>query len=68
MINKNEAAGKAEQAKGAVKEKLGEWTDNPDLEAEGEVDQASGKVRETAGKVQRKAEDVVADVKKGFDR
>lgn len=68
MINKNEAAGKAEQAKGTVKEKVGEWTNNPDLEAEGEVDQASGKLRETAGKVQHKAEDVVDDVKKGLDR
>ena len=68
MINKNEAAGKAEQLKGAAKEKVGEWTNDPDLEAEGEVDQAAGKVRETAGTVQRKTEDVIADVKKGLDR
>jgi len=68
MINKNEAAGKAEQLKGAAKEKVGEWTNDPDLEAEGEVDQASGEVRETAGKVQRKAEDVVNDLKKSVNR
>lgn len=68
MINKNEAAGKVEQVKGAAKEKVGEWTNDPDLEAEGEVDQAAGKVRETAGKVQHKAEDVIDDVKKGLDR
>ena len=68
MINKNEAAGKAEQLKGAAKEKVGEWTNDPDLEAEGEVDQATGKVRETAGKVQHKADDVIDDVKKGLDR
>lgn len=68
MINKNEAAGKAEQLKGAAKEKIGEWTNDPDLEAEGEVDQATGKVRETAGKVQHKVDDVIDDVKKGLDR
>ena len=27
MINKDEAAGKLEQGKGVVKEKVGEWTD-----------------------------------------
>jgi uncharacterized protein YjbJ (UPF0337 family) len=68
MVNKNEAAGKAEQVKGSVKEKVGEWTNDPDLEVEGEADQASGKVRETAGKVQRKAEDAVDEIRKGLDR
>jgi uncharacterized protein YjbJ (UPF0337 family) len=68
MVNKNEAAGKAEQVKGSVKQKVGEWTNDPDLEVEGEADQASGKVRETAGKVQRKAEDAVDEIRKGLDR
>ncbi|MCC7123867.1 MAG: CsbD family protein [Acidobacteria bacterium] len=50
-------AGKAEQMKGAAKEKVGEWTDNPDLEAEGVGDQAAGKARETVGTAKRKAEE-----------
>lgn len=29
MINKDEAAGKAEQLKGKVKDKVGEWTNDP---------------------------------------
>ncbi len=61
-------AGKAEQAKGNVKEKVGEWTKDRDLEAEGHADQASGKIRETAGTVKRKAGDAVDEVRKHLDR
>ncbi len=68
MINKDEAAGKAEQLEGKVKEKVGEWTNDPDLEAEGQVDQVAGKVQESAGTVKRKLEDVVDEVKRGLDR
>ncbi len=57
MINKDEVAGKAEQLKGQAKEKVGEWTDNPDLEAEGVGDQAAGKARETVGTAKRKVEE-----------
>jgi len=68
MINKDEAAGKAEQAKGSVKEKVGEWTDNPDLEAEGTADKAAGHVREKAGTVERKTDEAVDEVKKHLPR
>jgi uncharacterized protein YjbJ (UPF0337 family) len=68
VMNKNEAAGKAEQAKGAVKEKVGEWTGNKDLETSGNVDQVKGKVRETAGTVERKVDEAVDDVKEENDR
>ena len=37
MINKDEAAGKIEQGKGAIKEKVGEWTGDAELETEGFV-------------------------------
>jgi len=56
-VHKDELKGKAEQAKGKVKDKVGEWTDNPDLEAEGEAEQVGGKVRETGGTVQRKVDE-----------
>lgn len=68
MINKDEAAGKVEQAKGKVKDKVGEWTDNPDLEAEGEADQVAGKVRETLGTAKRKADEAVDEVKSRLNR
>ena len=67
-MNKDEMAGKAEQAKGNVKETVGEWTKDRDLEAEGHADQASGKIRETAGTVKRKAGDAVDEVRKHLDR
>ena len=68
MINKDEAAGKIEQAKGVAKEKVGEWTNDPDLEAEGEVDQLTGKARETTGKVARKTGEAIDEVKKHLTR
>jgi uncharacterized protein YjbJ (UPF0337 family) len=68
MINKDEAAGKLEQGKGAAKQKVGEWTNDPDLEAEGAADQAAGEVRETAGTVKRKVEDVADEIKERLPR
>jgi uncharacterized protein YjbJ (UPF0337 family) len=58
-MNKNEMAGKAEQAKGTVKQKVGEWTGNDDLEASGRVDQVKGKVREVVGTAERKVDETV---------
>lgn len=67
-MNKDEIKGKAEQVKGTVKEKAGEWTNDPELEAEGVVDQATGKVRENVGAAKRKAEEVVDEVTKDRTR
>jgi uncharacterized protein YjbJ (UPF0337 family) len=44
-------AGKADQAKGRVKEAAGALTDNERLKREGKIDQAAGKVKDAAGKV-----------------
>ena len=68
MINKDEAAGKIEQGKGVVKEKVGEWTGDADLEAEGVADQAAGTVREKTGTVERKVNETVESVKKNLSR
>ena len=68
MINKDEAAGKLEHGKGVVKEKVGEWTGDADLEAEGVADQVAGKVREKAGTVERKIDETVDSVKKNLNR
>jgi uncharacterized protein YjbJ (UPF0337 family) len=68
MLNKDEVKGKAEQVKGIVKEKAGQWTGDEDLEAEGIVDQATGKVREATGEAKRRVEETVADIKKAATR
>ena len=68
MINKDEAAGKMEKGKGVVKEKVGEWTGDADLEAEGVADQAAGTVREKTGTVERKVNETVESVKKNLSR
>ena len=57
--NKDEAEGKWEQVKGTVKEKVGEFTGDRDLEAEGEVQNAEGEGQETWGKFKRGVGDAV---------
>ncbi len=51
--NKDEIKGKWEQVKGTVKDKVGEITNDRDLEAEGEVQNAKGETQETWGKFKR---------------
>jgi len=57
--NKDEVEGKWEQAKGWVKDKAGEVTNDPELEAEGEAQRAAGKGEESWGKVKRGVGDAV---------
>ena len=54
MRNKDEVKGKGKQIKGAIKDKIGEVTNNPRLEAEGEAERLQGQVQETVGKGRRK--------------
>jgi len=61
-MDRDEIKGKVDRAKGYVKDKAGEITNNPDLEAEGEADQAEGTVREGFGTAKRKVKDTVDDV------
>jgi uncharacterized protein YjbJ (UPF0337 family) len=68
MINKDEAAGKIEQGKGTIKEKVGEWTGDAELETEGQADQVAGHVREKAGTVERKVDETVDELKKNLNR
>jgi uncharacterized protein YjbJ (UPF0337 family) len=64
-MNKDELKGKAKQAKGTVKEKAGELTDSPDLQAEGAVDRAGGKVQEGFGAAKRKVSEGIEDITDG---
>jgi uncharacterized protein YjbJ (UPF0337 family) len=54
---KDKTQGKVGQAVGKVKEKVGQATDNPDMEEEG-----------TAEKLKGKVQDKVGDVKKVFEK
>jgi uncharacterized protein YjbJ (UPF0337 family) len=58
-MNKDEIKGKAEKAKGYVKEKAGELIDDPELEAEGEAERAGGELREGYGKAKRKVGEAI---------
>jgi uncharacterized protein YjbJ (UPF0337 family) len=62
-MDKDEIKGKAEQAKGFVKEKIGQATNDPDLEAEGTVERGAGKVREGVGQVKDKAKRAIDELK-----
>ena len=50
---KDEVAGKIHEVKGAVKEKVGKLTNDPDLEAEGAVEKVAGKVQKKVGQVKK---------------
>jgi uncharacterized protein YjbJ (UPF0337 family) len=60
--NHDEMEGKWEQAKGWVKDKAGEATNDQDLEAEGEAQNAGGHVQEGWGKLKRGVGDAVESV------
>lgn len=49
----DKATGKLHEVKGAIKEKVGEVTNNPDLEAEGRAEENAGKVQKWIGKVEK---------------
>ena len=61
-MNRDEIQGKAEKAKGYVKDKAGELVNDPELEAEGEAERVTGTVRETVGRAKRKAKDGIEEV------
>ena len=61
-MDSDEIKGKLNRAKGTVKEKLGDATDNPSLEAEGAVDRAKGNIQEGVGAAKRKIKETVDDL------
>ena len=50
---KDQLEGKAHEIKGAVKEKLGEMTNKPDLQDEGTDEKVAGKVQRKVGEVEK---------------
>ena len=61
-MDRDEIKGKAEKAKGYVKDKAGELINDPELEAEGEAERATGAVREGYGKAKRKVQEGIEDI------
>jgi uncharacterized protein YjbJ (UPF0337 family) len=49
----NEIAGKVHEVKGTIKEKVGKFTNDPDLEGEGIGEKIAGKVRKKIGQVEK---------------
>jgi uncharacterized protein YjbJ (UPF0337 family) len=49
----DEIAGKVHEVKGSIKEKVGELTNDPDLEGEGVGEKLAGKVRKKLGQVEK---------------
>jgi uncharacterized protein YjbJ (UPF0337 family) len=60
--NKDEVAGKWDQAKGSVKENVGRAIDDEELETEGQADRAGGNVREGFGTARRKVGETIEDL------
>jgi uncharacterized protein YjbJ (UPF0337 family) len=50
---KDEADGKFHEVKGKVKEKVGQVTNNPDLETDGAGEKVAGKVQKKIGQVEK---------------
>ena len=64
MMHKDEVAGKVEQAKGKIKQKVGQATHDPQLVDEGVDDEIAGEAQEGVGKVKRKVADAADTVAK----
>jgi uncharacterized protein YjbJ (UPF0337 family) len=54
-MNRDELKGKAEKAKGYVKEEAGELLNDPELEARGKAERAGGHLREKFGEAKEAA-------------
>jgi uncharacterized protein YjbJ (UPF0337 family) len=56
--------GKGEELKGEMKEKVGDATNNPDMEAEGRADKMSGKVKQAVEDAKDSLRDLDEDNRK----
>ncbi len=53
-----------DQAKGKLKQAVGDLTDNEKLEREGKADEAGGKLKEAVSRVKDKVDGAIDDAKK----
>ena len=60
-MNKDQVAGRVEEAKGKLKEATGKVVGSEKMQSEGVVDQAAGKVQKTYGDTKEKVKDAIKD-------
>ena len=53
LSTEDNAKGAFHEVKGKVKEKAGQATNNPDLEAEGQAEKIGGKIQKKIGQVEK---------------
>jgi len=53
LSTKDELEGTLHEAKGKVKEKVGQVTNNPNLETEGQGEKLAGKIQKKVGQVEK---------------
>ena len=58
-MNKDQIQGRAEQAKGVVKEVTGKVIGNKELEIEGKIEKTTGKVQSSLGDAKEKLKDAI---------
>jgi uncharacterized protein YjbJ (UPF0337 family) len=68
MWNKNERDGKIDQAKGKVKQAVGDLTGNDKLKAEGKIDETVGDAKTAVGGAQKKVAAAIASVGQAVKR
>jgi uncharacterized protein YjbJ (UPF0337 family) len=68
MWNKNERDGKIDQAKGRVKQAVGDLTGNDKLKAKGKVDEKVGDAKTAVGAAQKKVAAAIASVGQAVKR
>jgi uncharacterized protein YjbJ (UPF0337 family) len=51
----DKTAGKLHEVKGAIKQKVGELSNNPNLAADGRAEKNAGKVQNVVGKIEKAA-------------
>ena len=49
----NEITGKVHEVKGTIKERVGQLTNDPDLEGEGIVENITGKIQKNIGRAEK---------------
>lgn len=62
LPNRDEVEGKFDQAKGAIKENVGDAVGDNEMEAEGQADRAKGNIQEGYGEGKRKVGEAIEDI------
>ena len=67
-MDKDRVKGAANDAAGRVKRQIGEWTNNPNAQAEGAAQQAKGKVQKAWGTMKDSVKDAARDTNTNVNR